>query len=107
MSLVLDILSWFFLVSGSIFAIIGGFGIVRLPEFFSRLHAGGITDTLGALLIITGCLFQAGSVLVVAKLLMILFFMLITSPTSCHALAKSALASGLRPELDVAQESQS
>ena len=99
--IVLDVLSWIFLISGSFFAIVGGIGIIRLPEFFSRLHGGGITDTLGAGLIVVGLLFQSGLALTTIKLLMILFFLLVTSPTSCHALAKSALVQGLKPELEI------
>ncbi|WP_153557685.1 monovalent cation/H(+) antiporter subunit G [Roseimaritima sediminicola] len=100
MSLFVDILSWALLLAGSFFSIVGGIGIVRLPEFFSRMHGGGITDTLGAGLIVTGLIFQAGWTLVAVKLAAILFFLMITSPSSCHALARSALAHGLRPELD-------
>ena len=99
--IVIDILSWILLVSGSIFSIIGGIGIVRLPEFFSRMHGGGITDTMGAGLIVVGLLLQAGLSLVSFKLLTILFFLMVTSPSSCHALAKSALSQGLEPELDI------
>ena len=97
---VIQIVSGVFLILGSFFSVVGGIGIVRLPEFFSRLHGGGITDTLGAALIVIGLLFQAGFTLVAIKLLMILFFLLITSPTSCHALAKSAMSQGLKPVLD-------
>ena len=100
MDVVVDILTWILLVSGALFSIVGGFGIVRLPEFFSRMHAGGITDTLGAGLIIGGLMLQGGFSLVTVKLFMIIFFLIITSPTACHALAKSALAQGLTPELD-------
>ena len=111
MAIVFDILSWILLVSGSFFAIVGGLGIVRMPEFFSRLHGGGITDTLGAALIVLGLFFQAIPVgaadgepssgwLVAVKLMMILFFLLLTSPASCHALAKSALSQGIKPVLD-------
>ena len=112
--IVLDIISWALLVTGSFFAIVGGVGIVRMPEFFSRLHGGGITDTLGAALIVLGLAFQAASVcagdlvgasLVVAKLLMILFFLFVTSPSSCHALAKSAMSKGLNPVLDKPRKS--
>jgi len=99
--IVLDILTWVFLLLGSFFALVGGVGIVRLPEFYSRLHGGGITDTLGAGLIVTGLLFQGGLSLTTVKLLMILFFLMVTSPTSCHALAKSALAQGLKPVLEI------
>ncbi len=96
----LDIISWIFIVLGGFFSIVGGIGIVRLPEFYSRLHGGGITDTLGAALLMFGLLFQSDSGLVAAKLLMILFFLMVTSPSSCHALASSALKQGLKPELD-------
>ncbi len=100
MGLALDIVSWIFLILGSFFSIVGGIGIVRLPEFFSRLHGGGITDTLGAGLIVIGLIFQATGPLVAVKLMMILFFLVMTSPASCHALAKSALSQGLKPVLD-------
>lgn len=107
MELALDIASWFFLISGSFFSIVGGIGIVRLPEFFSRLHGGGVTDTLGAAGIILGLLFQIHHPLVGVKLIMILFFLVITSPASCHALAKSALAQGLKPVLDAKSNKKS
>ena len=100
MSIAIEILSWIFLVLGSLFSIIGGIGIIRLPEVFSRMHAGGVTDTLGATFLVVGLLFQAGFTLVAVKLLMILFFLLVTSPTSCHALAKSAISEGMEPVLD-------
>lgn len=100
MDIVVDVLTWLLLISGALFSIVGGFGIVRLPEFFSRMHAGGITDTLGAGLIVGGLMLQGGFSLVTVKLFMIIFFLIITSPTACHALAKSALAQGVTPELD-------
>jgi multicomponent Na+:H+ antiporter subunit G len=100
----LEIASWFFLVAGAIFSIIGGIGIIRLPEFFSRMHGGGITDTMGAGLILIGLLCLAGPTLIAVKLLSILFFLTITSPSSCHALAHSALIHGVKPELDVKQQ---
>ena len=102
MDIVVDILTWLLLISGAVFSMIGGFGIIRLPEFFSRMHAGGITDTLGSGLIIGGLMLQGGLSLVTVKLFMIIFFLIITSPTACHALAKSALAQGMQPELDSA-----
>ena len=100
MDIVIDSLTWLLLISGAVFSMIGGFGIIRLPEFFSRMHAGGITDTLGAGLIVGGLMLQGGLSLVTVKLFMIIFFLIITSPTACHALAKSALAQGMQPELD-------
>ena len=108
MGLLLDILSGLFLVSGAVFAVIGGIGVLRFPDLFSRLHGGGVTDTMGAGLIMLGLVFQsvkvglsgdlgATAVLVAVKLLMVLFFLFITSPTACHALARAALSDGVEP----------
>lgn len=103
-----DMLSWISLLAGSFFAVVGGIGILRFPDFYTRLHGGGVTDTMGAGFILLGLMFQSvknglpagselGPWLVTVKLIMILFFLLVTSPTSCHALAQAALTHGLRP----------
>ena len=49
--LILNLISAGLLAAGSIFVLIGAFGLIRLPDFYTRLHAAGITDTLGAELI--------------------------------------------------------
>ncbi len=97
MELALDILSWGCLLAGGAFAIISGIGLVRLPDLFSRMHAAGIGDTLGAGLILAGLMLQAGWSLNLIKLVLILIFILFTSPTATHALAKAALHGGLKP----------
>ncbi|MDG2380196.1 MAG: monovalent cation/H(+) antiporter subunit G [Pirellulaceae bacterium] len=97
MEIFLHIVTLLFLLTGSVFAVIGGIGIVRLPDFYTRLHAGGVTDTLGAGLILIGLMFQAGLTLATVKLLMVLLFLLVTSPTACHLLAQVALNEGLEP----------
>ena len=104
MELIVDIAAWaaywisgICLAAGAFFAVVGGIGIVRFPDFYSRLHGGGVTDTTGAGLIMLGLMFQAGFSLVTVKLIMILFFLFITSPTSCHALAHAAWTYGLKP----------
>jgi multicomponent Na+:H+ antiporter subunit G len=94
------VISWILLLAGSFFALAGGIGVVRLPDFYARLHGGGVTDTLGAGLILAGLMVQAGLSLATLKLLLILFFLLIVSPSSCHALAQSARLQGLEPLLD-------
>ncbi len=99
MAILFDILSWFFLVVGGLFVVIGNVGLVRLPDFYTRLHAAGITDTLGAGLVLLGMTFQAGLSLTTAKLLLIIVFIIFTSPTATHALAKSALHGNLKPLL--------
>jgi multicomponent Na+:H+ antiporter subunit G len=97
MEATLDILSWILIVVGSVFSVIGGIGLLRMPDFYARLHAAGITDTLGAWMLMVGVLLQAESWLVAVKLVLIVIFLFFTSPTATHALARAALASGLKP----------
>ncbi len=96
---ILNFLSIAFLLAGGIFGIIGGIGLLRFPDFYSRLHAAGITDTLCALLIVAGLLIQAGIALPSIKLLLILLFLLFTAPTASHALARAAIVDGVKPVL--------
>lgn len=93
----LDILSWVLIVGGAGFSIVGAIGLLRFPDFYTRLHAAGITDTLGAWLILLGVLLQVESWLVAIKLVLIVVFLFFTSPTATHALARAALATGLKP----------
>lgn len=99
MDLVLDIASWFCLVSGAILAVIGGIGMIRLPDLFSRMHAAGVADTLAVALIVVGMMLQAGFGLNFAKLVLILAFIFFTSPTATHAVAKAALHGGEKPRV--------
>ena len=98
--MIIDILSWICLVTGGALGIVGGIGIHRFPDFYSRLHAAGITDTLCAMLILLGLGLQAGWSIAAFKLALIFVFLFFTSPTASHALANAALHSGLQPKLD-------
>ena len=97
--LILNSISAGLLAAGSIFVLIGAFGLVRLPDFYTRLHAAGITDTLGAELILLALMFQAGLSLVTVKLILISLFIFFTSPTATHAVANAARVMGLKPML--------
>lgn len=97
MSVVIDILSWALLLTGSFFVFTGAVGLLRLPNFFTRMHGAGVTDTLGAGLMLAGMLLQSGAWIVAAKIVLIFLFMMITGPTATHALAKAALHGGLKP----------
>ena len=99
MDILVDAISWICLVTGGFFAVVGGIGLLRLPDVYTRLHAAGVTDTLGAGLMLLGLMFQGGLSQVTIKLILILVFMVFTSPTSTHALARAALHSGLKPML--------
>lgn len=96
----LDIVSWIALVSGGLLGVVGGIGIHRFPDIFTRLHAAGTTDTLCAALILLGLGLQSGFTLASFKLLLVFTFLLFTSPTASHALANAALHGGQQPLLD-------
>lgn len=94
---ILNGLSWFFLIVGGIFSIIGAIGVLRLPDMFSRMHGAGMIDTMGAGMILIGLMFQAGLTIVSIKLFLIIAFLFFTSPTTTHALARAALNAGIIP----------
>ena len=100
MDMILDLLSWFFILLGSAFILIGAIGVIRLPEVFTRSHAAGMVDTFGTGMVILGLMFQAGGFnLVMVKLVMVGFFLFFTGPVACHALVRAAMADGAKPVL--------
>ena len=117
---ILEIIGSVFLLSGTLVCIIGGIGIVRFPNFFARIHAASVPDTLGAGLCLLGMVvltcgltpeqgYDAKLIaLIIVKLVSIGVFIFVTSPISGHALAKSAYRDGLgvEPENDVTSPSQ-
>ena len=98
--LVLEILSWILLCLGGAFVLIGGIGALRLPNFYTRLHAASLTESMATILIFSGMILQAGLSLAAVKLAAIMVFMLLTAPTASYALANAALQSGMRPEAE-------
>ena len=100
MELLIDVLSWACLGAGSFFAVVGGIGLLRMPGFYARSHAAGVTDSLGLPLILLGCALQAGLSLITIKIGFIAFFVYVTSPTAAHALVKTAYKRGAAPALD-------
>jgi len=94
---ILDNISGVFITVGSLSIIVGLLGVYRMPDFYTRLHAASVIDTLGAMLILLGLMIHHGFTMVSLKLFLILIFILITTPTAAHALAKSALHGKLRP----------
>lgn len=97
MNAFIDIASWFCLVAGGAFCAIGALGLIRMPDFYTRVHAASVTDTLGAILILLGLVLQAGLTLVSAKLGVIALLIFFTSPTATHALARAAYVRGIKP----------
>lgn len=97
MAFVLDLLAGACLLAGGAFLVVGALGLLRLPDFFTRVHATGVIDTMGAGLVLVGLAILAGWTLPAAKLVLILGFLLLTGPTATHALAKAALHGRLDP----------
>ena len=100
MDTVVEILSWILLLGGAVFLLIGAIGVLRFPDFYTRLHAVSVCDTLGAGLVLVGLMLQGGLSLVTVKLLLIFYFMMFSGPTAVHALAQAALQSKLKPLVD-------
>ena len=97
MDSLIGIVSGISLGLGALLLISGSVGLLRFPDFYTRMHAAGVTDTLAAGLTIFGLMLIAGWTLTLVKLVLILLFVLFTSPTASHALAKAAQHGGLEP----------
>jgi multicomponent Na+:H+ antiporter subunit G len=100
---VLSILTIILVLLGLFFFVAGTVGVLRLPDFYARLHAAGKCDSMAAVLMIIGIAlynlesFSFGALLVSAKLLLIAGFVFITSPTATHAITEAALVLGVKP----------
>ena len=94
---VFDVLSWVSILAGLFFMLVGTIGVLRMPDVYTRLHAAGMTDTLGAGLLILGMCFQTGFTLLTLRLLLVYAFLLFTSPIGTHALARAALSGKVEP----------
>ncbi len=97
MGLLVDILSWLAFIVGGFFLFIGSLGMVRMVDFWARLHAASIIDSAGIGLVVLGMMLQAGLTLVTVKLALIVLFLFVTGPTASHAAANAAFMSGSRP----------
>ncbi len=75
---------------GVFFLTLGAVGLLRFPDYFSRMHAAGKCDTLGSLLLLAGLACYGGLTLASLKLLGIAVFIFLTSPTATHAIARAA-----------------
>ena len=80
-------------------SIVAGIGVLRLPDMYSRMHASGMLDTLGAACVLLGLILQAGISVVSFKLFLVFLVLALTSSTAAHALAKAADAAGIKPNL--------
>jgi multicomponent Na+:H+ antiporter subunit G len=91
LSAFLDVVGGVLVLVGCVVALIGSIGLLRFPDFFTRMHAAGVTDTLGAGAVLLGLAIIAGSTLIAVKLLFVFAFLLLTNPSASHALGRSAM----------------
>jgi len=91
------ILAAIFVIGGLFFLTVSSAGIVRLPDFYSRNHAVGKSETLGSMLILGGLAIYHGFEINSVKLVLILLFIALANPTATHVIARAAARSGLQP----------
>ena len=92
---VLDVASGLLLAAGALLLLSGGVGLLRFPDFYTRIHAVGVTDPVGAGLILLGLLLRVNTWETAVRLLIILLFLALTSPTATHILAHAARRDGV------------
>ena len=80
---------------GMLFNISGCIGLVRLPDVYNRLQAATKCVTLGTILLLAGAALAVGSGAIAAKAGLCAVFILITSPTAAHAIARGAHSAGV------------
>ena len=85
------------ITAGCLFFVLGSVGLLRFPDVFARLHAITKADNLGLGLVVIGLLPQSGSLFGAAKLILIWLLVVMSSSTTCHLIAQSALRRGMRP----------
>ena len=106
--MIINVISIILVVTGLIFFFGAVVGVVRFPDFYTRMHAAGKGDTLSSLLVVMGCaVYHLGQIhwadfvwadlLVVIKLFAICVFIMLTSPTATHALMDAGYEDGIEP----------
>jgi multicomponent Na+:H+ antiporter subunit G len=99
----MNILVIVFLISGLLFFTGGAVGIIRMPDFYTRLHPAGKLDTMGILMTMTAVAlynlddFSISTLLSSIKIILIVAFLFITSPTATHAIVDAGVRAGLGP----------
>ncbi len=98
------VLAVIFIVTGVFFFTTATIGLLRFPDFYTRMHAAGKGDTLGAFLTLAGLAlynlhhgFSFDAILISIKILLIALFIFIVNPTATHAITKAALNCDVKP----------
>lgn len=85
---------------GAMLNLVGMLGLFRFRDIYARAHAASLTDAFAAFIIVSGLLLMTPSLIVTLKLVMLMMFLLLSSPTATHALAQAALHAGVLPQKD-------
>jgi len=99
----LNIIVILLLIGGLVFFTGGAVGILRLPDFYTRLHPAGKMDTLGSLLMVLAlALFNLSELtwdhlITSLKIVLIVLFIFMLSPTATHAIVDAGVRAGLKP----------
>jgi multicomponent Na+:H+ antiporter subunit G len=91
----IDIIGYILIIVGILFDIFGCIGLVRFPDVYNRLQASTKCVTLGTILLLVGVALISASGPTSAKAIICAVFILLTSPTAAHAIAKGSYASGV------------
>ena len=92
----IELIAGILMISGACVVLVGGLGLLRLPDFFCRLHGAGVIDTLGIWLVVAGLLCHADTWVSGFKLVLLAVLTMLLSPVVSHALARAALDSSQR-----------
>jgi len=98
MTILSDIAGNLFLIIGSLFLFSAGLGVLRMPDTYNRIQTGTKATTLGTILVLVGLAFLHPAWTL--KLIILIFFVMLTNPVSSHALARAAHSIGIS-EADV------
>lgn len=85
------------LAAGLFFHAVAAVGVLRMPDFYTRLHAVSKAETLGVVLTLAAVIVWAGPSLIAVKIAFVAVFLFMANPTSTHAIGRAALRTGLRP----------
>jgi multicomponent Na+:H+ antiporter subunit G len=93
----MNTLASIFVVIGLFFMVVGALGLIRLPDFYTRVHASGKCDTMGEGMMLLGFILYEGTSLIAVKMFLLVLFIFITSPTAVHAIMNVAHTCGIEP----------
>lgn len=91
--MIASILATILLTAGIAFMFVSLYGLVKYPDFFTRLHVQGVGDTIGAFLIVLAMIFQTGFSLLSLKILLVFVMIMLTNPLGTNMMMIAAINS--------------